>query len=347
MDGAHRGPRPDTCILEEYWVGLDNMYALTNDLNQHNLRIDMQRYNGQIGSVSYDNFVIGNEQTKYRLESVGTFHNDQSQNVGNSFDGAGFGQQGYSSRDKYNTNHIGIAFSTFDHDNDEYYANCAEQDSSGWWFNRCSAANLNGKHYGQGSSAIFSANVHGFDDGILWQTWTNNKYESLVGSKMMVSNHYQQDQIKEEEPDPQPANTCHEVAVNLFKSGKLSANTNSGSLDGVYALKGLNDGDIKDVQCKIMLCGNDPVGWTLIQKRYDGSVDFNKNWNEYKNGFGFKYKAATNNNLRGPRPEFVGEGWLGNDMINALTEGIDRNGVSLFIEMERRFDQTPNNAKLG
>lgn len=57
-------------------------------------------------------------------------------------------------------------------------------------------------------------------------------------------------------------------------------------------------------------------GWTVLQRRLDGSVSFNRTWAEYRSGFGV---------LDG------GEFWLGNNMIHLLTR--DRNMV-LRVELE-------------
>ena len=43
--------------------------------------------------------------------------------------------------------------------------------------------------------------------------------------------------------------------------------------------------------------------WTNSQKRFYGSVDFNRNWTDYKNGFG----------------DACGEYWLGNETKYQLT----------------------------
>jgi len=45
------------------------------------------------------------------------------------------------------------------------------------------------------------------------------------------------------------------------------------------------------------------TGWTLMQHRLDGSVDFYRNWSEYRLGFG----------------QLDGEFWLGNEHIHQIT----------------------------
>ena len=48
-------------------------------------------------------------------------------------------------------------------------------------------------------------------------------------------------------------------------------------------------------------------GWTVIQKRYDGSVNFYNEWNDYENGFG----------------SLSGEHWLGLEKLHRLTRDGD------------------------
>ena len=45
--------------------------------------------------------------------------------------------------------------------------------------------------------------------------------------------------------------------------------------------------DNKDIQ---VFCDMKNGGWTVIMRRSDGSIDFFKDWNQYKNGFGGKIR---------------------------------------------------------
>ena len=66
-----------------------------------------------------------------------------------------------------------------------------------------------------------------------------------------------------------------------------------------------------DVFCDQKTAGE---GWTVFQKRLDGSVNF-RGWSEYKNGFG----------------HLKGEYWLGLDKIHRLTQA-QRNKLRVDLE---------------
>ena len=70
-------------------------------------------------------------------------------------------------------------------------------------------------------------------------------------------------------------------------------------INGVYKINPDGLGEF-EVYCDQKTAGG---GWTVFQKRQDGSVDFYRPWDDYKRGFG---------NLNG-------EFWLGLDKINRLT----------------------------
>ncbi|XP_013398612.1 fibrinogen C domain-containing protein 1 isoform X2 [Lingula anatina] len=87
------------------------------------------------------------------------------------------------------------------------------------------------------------------------------------------------------------------TAENQGASGRDCAELykNGVKLNGVYTITPDNSPNAFNVYCDMTTDGG---GWTLFQKRMDGSVDFYRGWQSYKHGFG---------NLNG-------EHWLGDSL---------------------------------
>jgi len=93
----------------------------------------------------------------------------------------------------------------------------------------------------------------------------------------------------------------HKNCGELYKSGER--------ISGVYTINPDGSGPF-EVFCDQTTAGG---GWTVFQKRIDGSVDFYRGWADYKRGFG----------------KLNGEFWLGLDKINRLTKLRNRLRVEL------------------
>ena len=122
-----------------------------------------------------------------------------------------------------------------------------------------------------------------------------------------------------------PAKNCAE----LYKARKRTSGVYKIDPDGAGAF---------DVYCDQTTADG---GWTVFQKRLDGSVNFDRGWNDYQKGFG---------NLNG-------EFWLGLDKIHRLTKTKsklrvdleDFNGKTVYAEYSyfAVTDETSNFYKLS
>ncbi|XP_053387341.1 microfibril-associated glycoprotein 4-like [Mercenaria mercenaria] len=130
----------------EFWLGNEHLSILTAT-GDHELRIDMEDFEGNRAFAKYSKFKIYPEEDKYKLEVSG-----YSGNAGDSLE-----------------YHSGMAFSTFDNDNDKYQSrNCAKDGHGAWWYNICHYSHLNGQYF----------NILGKIDtrGITWWHWKESYY---------------------------------------------------------------------------------------------------------------------------------------------------------------------------
>ncbi|KAF5889790.1 microfibril-associated glycoprotein 4-like [Clarias magur] len=155
MDGSVNFYRPWKHYKEgfgnkdgEYWLGLENLYQLTNK-RQYELKVDLKDFEGGSVHAQYAYFSVESEADGYKLHVSG-------------FINGGGG-------DSMET-HNGQKFSTFDKDQDSYPdSDCAKRFLGGFWYNKCHTANPNGVYlWGQDTTHYAIGNV--------WSTWKDSGY---------------------------------------------------------------------------------------------------------------------------------------------------------------------------
>ncbi|XP_053313737.1 fibrinogen-like protein 1 isoform X2 [Spea bombifrons] len=136
------------------------------------------------------------------------------------------------------------------------------------------------------------------------QDLTRNNYHS-VKSKVFKSS------TERRRPEVQLPSTGGNLIVydedcsSVFESGKRES--------GYYRIQPKPENEPFLVYCEM----SDGGGWTVIQRRSNGKVNFNREWDDYKQGFGL---------FKSRRDEY----WLGNNHIYDL---LDKREMSLQIDL--------------
>ncbi|CAH2301208.1 fibrinogen alpha chain [Pelobates cultripes] len=148
-----------------------------------------------------------------------------------------------------------------------------------------------------------------------------SQWDTKYKSKQVFEDHgpLQQDISGEDTPDLQARSVRKQVKVVTSYTGTdcddIRQKHSSGAKSGIFKIRPEGSNKVLSVYCDQ---DTELGGWLLIQQREDGSVNFNRTWEDYKNGFG-----SVDGNGKG-------DFYMGNEFIHLLTQ---KNSV-LRIELE-------------
>ncbi|XP_063410799.1 microfibril-associated glycoprotein 4-like [Mytilus trossulus] len=146
----------------DHWIGNDNIHYVSSD-GAHELRVELEDWNGQTAYAEYSTFSVGDESSKYVLTVSGYY-----------------GTAG----DSLNP-HNGYTFQTKDL-NTGYAATC----QGAWWYqDSCAFSNLNGKRTSN-SWGSYRHRQRSQPTSMTWYHW-KSQYIGLKESMMMIRRKYQ------------------------------------------------------------------------------------------------------------------------------------------------------------
>merc|ERR1712226_439214 len=141
-------------VSRGFWLGNDNLNLLTA-AGDHELRVDLEDWNDNIGYAKYSSFTVRSASAGYGLEVSG-----YSGTAGDSL--------------RYNNNQ---GFST--KDNNQDWRNCADYSTGAWWYNKfgdCAYSNLN---------SVYRDAIYTGQRGLYWYHW-HNDYRSMKYIEMKL-----------------------------------------------------------------------------------------------------------------------------------------------------------------
>ena len=142
-----------------------------------------------------------------------------------------------------------------------------------------------------------------FEKSILAQEDQIYQLQSILQSNEKRITDLKQMSIQLDQMCKEPCKDTVEIQTVTGKDCQDIANK-GGKVSGLYYVKPAKAPEAFLVYCEIDSFGR---GWTVLQRRRDGSVDFNKNWIQYKEGFGYL------------SPDDKTEFWLGNEKMHLLS----------------------------
>ncbi|XP_065356008.1 ficolin-1-like [Calliphora vicina] len=136
IDGSENFTRPWSDYVngfgnveKEYWIGLENLNAFTNNNGRQQLYVHLWNPTGESNYASYNNFLVGNATETYKLKSLGEYYGTGGDGIRHNLDNE---------------------FRTFDNDNVKWEGGNSGSKYGGWWHNERTYSEPTGNYYTSG-----------------------------------------------------------------------------------------------------------------------------------------------------------------------------------------------------
>ncbi|PIK58786.1 putative ficolin-2-like [Apostichopus japonicus] len=272
----------------EFLIGNEKLSHLINQ-KRYQLRIELENYAGQSYNLTYDNFRIADEWGNYSITSLGVVEGITDLPI----------TWCSSNKDNYDN----TCERTCENPNDCVIPDPADPE-------RCLCPE---NHMILGNSCIPQEQCGCYVQG---EGLVLAEGESYINSDCSLRITCNSNVLTSESYSCSADATCEErndvrrCYCNEWFEGDGLTCTRSGPIDcsDLYAANRRNNGKYTIYPAESsgfeVYCEMSSGGWTILQRRTGSSVNFYRNWNEYKNGFGIP----------------TGDHWIGNDKIYSLTK---------------------------